>query len=381
MLWRQKADSHVMACWKELNMDLATSKVFITGATGFIGGRIAERLWLEHGIASRCLVQNFSSAARLSRLPVTMYQGNILDSTSLIEGVGNSNVIFHCAYGNTSDIELNRRINEDGLRHLGEVALQKGVERFLHLSTIAVYGPHPPNIVTEETAVQLSDDEYGNSKIRAESICRELSKRGLPIVIIRPAVVFGPFSPIWTVGAMKRVISGGWEYTTDIHGLCNPVYIDDLVDGLFFCVEKDVAVGESFILSGDAPVSWNAYYQAYKDLAGLKALNAAKHSSNRAWQQHIGNLLRTNVRFLRKFMEPQLIDVYERLKATNPALARKLYTLLGSGIQKNEKEKFNQETVYSIEKARSMLGYNPRTFAEGMKLTADWLFFYEQDRI
>lgn len=80
-------------------------------------------------------------------------------------------------------------------------------------------------------------------------------------------------------------------------------------------------------------------------------------------------------------MEPQLIDVYERLKATNPALARKLYTLLGSGIQKNEKEKFNQETVYSIEKARSMLGYNPRTFAEGMKLTADWLFFYEQDRI
>ena len=358
-------------------MNLSASRVFITGATGFIGGRIAERLWLDYQIPARCLVHNFTGAARLSRLPAILCPGNVLDKDSLARGIGDSNIIFHCAYGNTNDPDLNRKINEDGLRHLGEIALSRGVTRFIHISTVAVYGPDPPEIVTEETPVRLSDDEYGNSKIRTEAICRELIAQGLPVVIIRPTIVFGPFSPIWTIGAIKRVLSGGWENTGDVHGLCNPVFIDDLLNGLFLCVENDAAVGQTFILSGAKPISWNDYFHAYKEIAGIERAPLKTDYGSNTWRAYLSNFLHSNLQFLRKFAEPQLVEIYERLKIHNPTFARKLYALFSGGIQENEKGKFNQLTVYSIEKAKESLGYAPRLFEEGMRATAEWLIYYE----
>ena len=100
-------------------MNLSASRAFITGGTGFIGGRIAERLWLDYQIPARCLIQNYVGASRLSRLPVTLFPGNMLDKNSLERGLGDSNVIFHCAYGNSNDPGLNARINEEGLQNLG----------------------------------------------------------------------------------------------------------------------------------------------------------------------------------------------------------------------------------------------------------------------
>ena len=359
-------------------MNLGSSRVFITGASGFIGGRIAERLWIDYQISARCLVQNYSAASRLARLPVTMCPGNMLDKKSLDLGLGDSNVIFHCVYGNSKDPSLNARVNEEGLQNLGEIAIQRGVERLIHLSTVAVYGPEPPEMVTEETPLCLSEDEYGSSKIRTEAICHELMDRGLPVVVIRPTVVFGPFSPLWTIGAFKRVLTGGWENTADITGLCNPVHIDDLVKGLFLCVENDAAIGQSFILSGPEPISWNDFFNAYKDIAGLNHSNSSTGQNGfKAGVSLIGPFIRSNVRLLRRVIEPQMIEIYESLKISHPALARKLSILLSGGVKEDEKKRYNQKTIYSIEKARSRLGYSPRSFAAGMEDTTAWLIYYE----
>ncbi len=355
---------------------MISSKVFITGAAGFIGGRIAERLWLDHRVAARCLVRNFSKAARLARLPVAMCPGDLLDRSSLEKAMGNSRIVFNCAYGKTADPVMNRRIEEEGLRNLGELALHRGAEKFIHLSTVALYGPEPPDIITEETPVRTSPDEYGNNKIRAEAICRELSERGLPVVIIRPTVVFGPFSPLWTIGTVKRVLSGGWDDTDGITGLCNPVYIDDLVNGIFLCAEKDTAPGQTFILSGPDPISWREYIQAYKDAAGGNVAPVPGNGGP-AWRKGLSRVLGPNLRFLRKFLEPQMIEFYERMKIVNPELARKLYSLFKGGAQDDEKLKFSRRSVYSIEKAKSLLGYAPRSFADGMKETVEWLRYYE----
>ena len=351
--------------------------MFITGAAGFIGGRIAERLWLDYKIPARCLVHSFTGASRLARLPVTLCPGNMLDKASLEKALGDSNVIFHCAYGKSDDAALNARINEEGLANIGELAIRRGVERLIHLSSVAVYGTEPPEAVTEETPVRLSSNDYGNSKIRAEAICQDFQKRGLPAVIIRPTIVYGPFSPIWTIGAIKRVLSGGWENTSDITGLCNPVYVDDLVNGLFLSVENDAAIGQIFILSGPEAIPWNDFFNTYKDIAGIVHETSRPGRKTRTILATVRPFSQRVITALRKMIEPQMVDVYEWLKVTRPGLAAALYALASSGVQEDERRRFNQKTVYSIKKARNLIGYAPRSFEDGMVNTAAWLVFYE----
>ena len=349
-------------------MELENKKVFITGATGFIGGRIAEKLWIDHGIKSKCLVRNFSRAARLGRLPVEMVPGDLLNTSSIEKAVQDCDVIFHCAYGNTDSLT----INEEGTKYLAEIALRNRTKRFLYLSSVAVYGPHPPETVTEETPTQFSNDEYGNSKIRTETICRDFHMKGLPLVVIRPTAVFGPFSPIWTIGAIQRVLIGGWQKVQGVDGICNAVYVDDLVDSLLLSIKLDKAIGETFIISGLDTLTWNDFFAAYSKMTGMPRPQSISQS-RRALKSYLSSILRTGLHVARKFVDPLMMDFYQRMKDAYPSLTRTFDSLIKGGIKKNEIEKFSWKTIYSIDKARRILGYTPRTFAEGMRVTTKWL--------
>jgi nucleoside-diphosphate-sugar epimerase len=351
-------------------------KAFITGATGFIGGRIAERLWLDYGVKSNCLAHNYTNAARLARLPVKIYKGDLLDRASIKDAIEGCNAVFHCAYGNTKDPQLNRKINEDGIKILGKIALEKGIKKFIYLSSVAVYGPNSPEEVNEMTPVSFTEDEYGNSKIRAEQICKELQSKGLPVTIIRPTIVFGPFSPIWTIGIIKRIKIGGWENIKGNDGLCNAVYIDDLVEALFLCIKLETAYGETFIISGDKPVTWNEFFESHIRLADLPIPRKVSRTRSKI-KSVLSRCLKANMNILRKWFEPHLLDIYQTLKNKNPDLVFKLDGLIRGGIKKNEVGKFCQRTIFSIDKARNILGYSPRSFHEGMEMTAQWLKHHE----
>jgi nucleoside-diphosphate-sugar epimerase len=353
-------------------MQLSTQKAFITGATGFIGGRIAEKLWIEYGIKSHCLVRNISNAARLARLPVTMLPGDVLDKTSIEDAMEGCDTVFHCAYGNTNDSVLNNRINEEGTTNICEIALKKGIKKLIYISSVAVYGRNPPSVVSEETPTVFSDDEYSNSKIRAEKICFNFIDTGLSVIIIRPTIVFGPFSPIWTIGVIQRILVGGWENVKGMEGLCNPVYIDDLVDSLFLCINLDRAVSQIFIISGDKPITWNQYFSAYMKLTGLPTPKEISENTRRL-KAMFGSLLRAKLTFMRKFFEPQLQDIYHHLKDERPHLIHRLERLIRGGIRNKETKLFSHRTAYSIEKSRRILGYSPRSFEEGMRVTSKWL--------
>ena len=101
--------------------------IAVTGATGFIGGRLVERLVLEYGARVRCLVRDYTHCASLSRLDVELVKCDLLSQPSLSRAVDGCSYVVHCAYSWDKDRRIARRINVEGTRNLYEVASSAGV--------------------------------------------------------------------------------------------------------------------------------------------------------------------------------------------------------------------------------------------------------------
>src|SRR5215470_5160983 len=129
--------------------------ILVTGATGFIGGRVCERLVQAGAKQVKALVHTLQHAPRIARLPIELRVGNLLDRQSL------------------------------GAR----------IERFVHISSAAVYGLRPPAGAHIESApLRLTGNLYADSKLRAERVVARFASRGLPVITLRPSIVYGPYS-------------------------------------------------------------------------------------------------------------------------------------------------------------------------------------------
>src|SRR5262249_61659020 len=105
--------------------------------------------------------------------------------------------VVNCVWGSGE-------VNRLGTKNVLEAARQEGVKRLVHLSTISVFGDRT-GVIDEMTPLERSGSEYGDSKIDAEEMCWEYTRRGLPIVVLRPTIVYGPFSENWTVEFAQRM--------------------------------------------------------------------------------------------------------------------------------------------------------------------------------
>src|SRR3954470_21231111 len=128
---------------------LTNATVLVTGATGFIGGRLAERLIVEHGARVRALVRTFGRAARLARFPIELAQGDLTDAASVDRAVAGCDYVFHCAYGSDGQDDSRRVVNAQGTRNVLEAALKHHVKRVVHTSTVTVYGNTPDGPLDE----------------------------------------------------------------------------------------------------------------------------------------------------------------------------------------------------------------------------------------
>ena len=371
--------------------------IFVTGATGFIGGRVCERLVQEKASRVRALVHTVQRAPRIARLPIELCVGDLLDRNSLRRAFADSQIVVHCASG------IGRGIVRS-TRNLLQAAQAAGVERFVHISTAAVYGlTPPPGSEIEQAPLRRTGEEYCDNKIRAERVVARFLRRGVPAVILRPSIVYGPYSA-WSTRLIEALrhdlvalIDGG-------SGACNTTYVDNLVDAILLALENRHSVGETFFITDGERVTWGDFIRAHADMIvpnrklaeiSKREVLARYHKQPGVWRSSLREartlLFSRELRLLIlkiPLCKQLLAPVWRELESMPPERRRWVRELLrnGSTAPQVSGETFLPDPVdfatqtgtvfFDIGKARRTLGYEPRVcFSQGMKLVEHWLHF------
>lgn len=393
-------------------VDLRNKTILVTGGTGFIGGRLIERLVLEYGARVRVIVRNFTSASRIARFPIEMIHGDIVDGRVVSEAAEGCDVIFHCAYDFTGSAQHKENVSVKGSENVCKAALQNKVERLVHVSTFSVYGSTPDGHLNEDSPRQPPKDIYAKTKLAAEDLVTDYYRKyNIPVSVVQPTIVYGPYSNPWTVTPVKQLKTGLVPLVNGGDGLCNAVYIDDVVDAMILSAVKDKALGEVFLISYSKPISWNEFYSSFENVLGFHATismsdREVKELIKRkpdSFQNSQGGAVRSVIELFldeglwRKVYEvPKIKTKAEWVKFRFPQfysyITEKCFGVQKNGTtDKNTKTEmpdhhathipdqtrydlFRSKTEVCIDKARKLLEYEPKVdFKKGMALTAEFL--------
>lgn len=340
--------------------------ILVTGATGFIGGRLVETLYLSGSANVRAGIRRWSSAARIARFPCEVRLCDVLDKKQIAQAMAGTTAIVHCAVGG-------REVIIQGTKNMLDVALRLGIERFVHLSTAEVYG-NVSGKVDEAFPYQYTGNEYADSKIEAEKLCWEFSAKGVPVTVLRPSIVYGPFSETWTVGFAERLQSGNWGIFEDYgEGICNLVYVDDLVSGILLAVNHKNAVREAFNINGPEKITWNQYFQSFSDALGMPKLceiPAARSRLKSAVRDRISSFARY---FLDRF-DDTIMDIYMRGGVVKKAMKQVKNSLNTTPSAAELQNLYSRDALYVTSRAQDMLGYEPKFGLDvGLRMSVLWL--------
>jgi len=264
------------------------------------------------------------------------------DHAALAKLVEGAELVIHVAamYRHEPAIGQFFEVNHHGTVRLLEAARDAGVRRFVHCSTIGVHGDVEATPASEDAPFSPRD-HYQRSKLLAELACREAMLEGrMEIVIVRPCGIYGP-GDTRMLKLFRMLSRGVFLMIGDGRANFHPVYIDDLVDGFIKAATVPEAAGETFIIGGPRYVPLSEYIASAEDALGIKPLRVPLPYG---------------------LMEPVawLCETLCKALGLRPPLHRRRLSF------------FKHNRAFSIEKARRVLGYEPRVdLEEGFRRTIE----------
>ncbi|HET7050757.1 MAG TPA: NAD(P)-dependent oxidoreductase [Solirubrobacteraceae bacterium] len=312
-------------------------RVFITGASGFIGRALCERYAADgHEVRGCDLVGDPERH---------VVAGDVAVPGSWQEFAAGSEVVIHTAAAVTLRLERRDamwRSNVLGTSNAIEAARRAGARRFVHFSSVTVFGLEFPDGVDEGYPVHNSFIPYPDSKIASEQVVLQAHLDGkVECTVVRPGDVYGPRSRAWAIVPaelmrQRRFMLPGWG-----RGIHSPVYIDNLVDGVVLAGMSTDAAGQVFTLSDGIGVPYREFFAPYAELVGRRLV-----------------LLPTRVALGAAAVVQRVARLQPGDNEVNPASARYLL----------------RRGTYSIEKARKVLGWEPQVGLQvGLERTVGWL--------
>lgn len=311
--------------------------IAITGIGGFIGLRMAERA-VDKGWTVRGFDIDPAGVSRAEAIGAEATVGDVCDPESYGEIFDDVDVVFHTAaiVDEAGDRARFYRVNVEGTRNIAEAARSAGVERFVHLSSVMVYGFDYPEGVDETFEFPDVDNIYCETKRESEKVARSFhDPDGMGVIAIRPGDVYGAGSRPWILRPMEMMEAGLFTLPNGGRGVINHVYVDNLLDAVFLALEQD-ATGDVFNVTDDCATESIEFYKYHAAMRGDGDLSTAPAVLLKAFLTVAG-------------------PVFRLFGSEPPATPEAMNFML-------------RKHKVSTDKARSELGYEPRvSLQEGMK--------------
>ncbi len=313
----------------------------MTGASGYTGGRLLTAL-RDRGDDVAVLVRPSSVSAGLNQRASVVVEGDLADAAAIERLVAGRDAVVHVAavYRTAGHQDAYyREVNVLGTKLLLEAAARHGVRRFVHTSSVGVHG-HVEQPPADETAPLAPGDVYQATKAEAETLALDYHRRrGVPVAVLRPGAIYGP-GETRLLKLFRAIARGRYAIVGTGRSFYHPVFIDDLVAGFLLALDRPEAVGEAFLICGPS-------YVSQRDLAAL----VAKHTRGRVLP------LRIPARPIQ--WAGDLVEAICVPLGLEPPLHRRRVDF------------WTKSRAFSIEKARRMLGYDPKTdLDQGIAVTA-----------
>jgi nucleoside-diphosphate-sugar epimerase len=316
--------------------------IFVTGGTGFLGRSLLPLL-VAQGFNVRALTRRPADHTWLHDLGVDAIAGDVTDRELICRAIEGCQYVVHAAarfsfWGKREQFE---QINVNGSANVMDAALQAGVQKFVHISTVVVVGNPLPDRIVDETHPINPIDPYQRSKYAAEQLALQHHReRGLPVVVLRPGAFYGPYGRY----AFNRLffedpLKGLLIQINNGNNITFPVYIGDVASSIIAALHKGTP-GEVFNICGET---------------------LTHHEANHIISHEAGiTHFRINVPGWSMIALAHLWTALSEYTGVEPYYPLNLRSYV-----------FNNWRV-SSEKARQQLAFQPISFREGTRRTLQW---------